>query len=84
MNNDGFIDCGEMKNFFQDEQYGESGASTTPEAQIWEQIMDELDKDGTKRVNYKNFHSSMVSVIQRGAVDPDTLQRDQGLRKSLI
>ena len=63
VNNDGYIDMGEMKNFFQDEQYGESGASTTPEAQIWEQIMDELDKDGTKRVNYKNFHSSMVSVI---------------------
>ena len=75
---------GEMKNFFQDEQYGESGASTTPEAQIWEQIMTELDKDGTKRVDYDNFHSSMVSVIQRGVVDPDTMQRDQGLRKSLI
>ena len=36
VNKDGFIDLGEMKNFFQEENVGESGASTTPEAQIWE------------------------------------------------
>merc|ERR1719361_2145767 len=37
-----------MKGFFKEEQYGESGASTTPEAQIWEQIMDERCKVGAK------------------------------------
>ena len=36
----------EMKAFYKDENLGESGQSTTPEAQIWEQIMVEIEKDG--------------------------------------
>ena len=73
-NGDGYIDSNEMKAFYQDESLGESGASTTPEAQIWEQILVELDKDGSALVNYKNFHSALGGVIQRGAIDPDTVQ----------
>ena len=34
-NGDGFIDVQEMKDFYKDENLGESGASSTREAQIW-------------------------------------------------
>ena len=74
----------EMKGFFKEENYGESGASTTPEAQIWEQIMTELCKDGTRKVDYDEFHQAMACVIQRGVIDPDTSTRDAGLRQSMI
>ena len=35
-NGDGFIDVQEMKDFYKDENLGESGASSTREAQIWQ------------------------------------------------
>lgn len=83
-NQDGYLDMEEMKNIFKDDNLGESGASTTPEAQIWEQILAELDKDGTRKVDYNEFFQAMVCVIQRGVVDPDTVTRDVGLRESVI
>ena len=46
--------------------------------------MVEIEKDGNKLVNYKNFHSALGGVIQRGAIDPDTVQQEPGLRQSLI
>lgn len=46
--------------------------------------MEELDKDGDRRVNYEDFYTAMCSVVQRGAVDPDTVTRDVGLRESLL
>ena len=46
--------------------------------------MDELTKDGTRKVDYDEFHAAMVCVIQRGVVDPDTVTRDVGLRESLL
>jgi Ca2+-binding EF-hand superfamily protein len=82
--NDGYLDMEEMKGFFREENYGESGASTTPEAQIWEQIMTELTKDGTRKVDYDEFHQAMASVIQRGVIDPDTVFRNVGLRESVV
>ena len=83
-NGDGFIDVQEMKAFYQDENLGESGASSTREAQIWQQILDELEKEGNAMVAYRNFHSALGGVIQRGAIDPDTVQMIGSTRKSII
>lgn len=53
VNQDGFLTMTETKNLYHGEENpGESGASTTPETQIWAQIKDELDKDGTAKVHF--------------------------------
>ena len=86
-NGEGYLDLNNMRQVLQDQLYaGESGNSIGEEGQVWLHIMEELEKDGDRPINYSDFYDAILIVIQRNLAEQIQIvtKREKGLRQSII
>ena len=58
------LDLAQMREVLEPElQTGESGASISEEAQVWLQILEELEKDGQRPISYTEFYDAVLVVL---------------------